>query len=245
MRQYFRKQEYTNDICRHPSLLFKGLLQLLGCFWVSELESRNLRLSWMDTFYLNQIEQRRTRLSWPHTIPNPDGLAEKVQADIVALHSARVDIGPYQHLLKETQLQCKHWAEACSGFNEFVKDFDHLWDETERLQVRILKTIEFLQSISEEFKQERLIYRNIVLFYFALWAFVWSPITLTSSIMNLNQVGDSNKKVGDVRTFAIVVVPLGVLVISITYLGLTWQGKQEHEARRRSSQCIRATREGH
>ncbi|KAJ5471788.1 hypothetical protein N7530_009145 [Penicillium desertorum] len=202
-----------------PNLMLMDIFRLVGCFWITELESKHLRLSWIEQYYYAQVKKRRERFSlFNLLIPNPGGvLSEKIQTDLTNLHGHRIEIGSYHYLLTETAKHCKTyegaiWKEIVPEYKRLSDDFGYLQEATNRLESRVDKTTSYLHSISEDLEKERSGYRNMLLFILAVWAFLVSPISLSASIVNLER-GQTATKVGSVQVFWKVAVSVGASVI--------------------------------
>lgn len=197
-----KKKGGLERVAKSPNVLFNNLLGLMGCFWVTELESRHLQLSWMETFYYKQVIRRRQRLSLLNALtPNPlDSFAAKAQADLIGLHGVQIETGSYRYLVDETLTNCEALDDD-GQFTCLIDDLKYLRGAISLLERRLKRDQEFLRSISDDFEKERSDNRNKLLLILALWAWLVSPVTLTSSIMNLGQDKSGSKKVGDVKIF--------------------------------------------
>lgn len=241
------------NMVNSPNVLFIDLLRLMSCFWVTELESRHLQLSWMESFYYEEVGKRRQRLSLLNALtPNPiDRLAAKVQADFIGLHGVQIEIGSYRFLVNESLTNCKALHDngplnddgpydhgppyENSQFGPLINDLKYILEAITLLERRVKRNESFLRSISDDFEKERSDNRNKLLLILALWAWLVSPVTLTSSIMNLGQEkSSSSEKVGDVQIFWKVALVLGVAVI-LFVVGVLWVTEACNWIARRSS----------
>lgn len=237
------------NMVKSPNVLFIDLLRLMSCFWVTELESRHLQLSWMESFYYEEVGKRRQRLSLLNALtPNPlDSLAAKVQADLIGLHGVQIETGSYRFLVNENLTNCRALRdngpsdddvsidENCP-FTSLIEDLKYLLKAISLLERRLTRNKSFLRSISDDFEKERSDNRNKLLLILALWAWLVSPVTLTSSIMNLGQdKSSSSEKVGDVKIFWKVALVLGIAVILFVVFVLLATETCNWIARRRSS----------
>lgn len=231
-----KKKGGLERVAKSPNVLFNNLLGLMGCFWVTELESRHLQLSWMETFYYKQVIRRRQRLSLLNALtPNPlDSFAAKAQADLIGLHGVQIETGSYRYLVDETLTNCEALDDD-GQFTCLIDDLKYLRGAISLLDRRLKRDQEFLRSISDDFEKERSDNRNKLLLILALWAWLVSPVTLTSSIMNLGQDKSGSKKVGDVKIFWKVALILGIVVILFVVLILWATEACNWIARRRSS----------
>jgi hypothetical protein len=237
LKTKFKNKADLDEVTQSPNTLFIDLLRLVSCFWVTELESRHLQLSWMEAFYHEQVVKRRQTFSFLDPLtPNPIGsLAEKVQADLISLHGIQIDTGPYHYLVGESLINCQ--ALNCDGhFTSLIKDLQHLQEAIDLLESRVKRNEAFLRSICADFEKERSDSRNKLVLILALWAWLVSPVTLTSSIMNLGvDKGAKSSKVGDVTIFWKVAVVLGISVVLVVVLILWVTEAFSLAARRRSS----------
>ncbi|KAL3411737.1 hypothetical protein V8F44DRAFT_223344 [Aspergillus fumigatus] len=236
LKMDLKKKGGLERVAKSPNVLFNNLLGLMGCFWVTELESRHLQLSWMETFYYKQVIRRRQRLSLLNALtPNPlDSFAAKAQADLIGLHGVQIETGSYRYLVDETLTNCEALDDD-GQFTCLIDDLKYLRGAISLLERRLKRDQEFLRSISDDFEKERSDNRNKLLLILALWAWLVSPVTLTSSIMNLGQDKSGSKKVGDVKIFWKVALILGIVVILFVVLILWATEACNWIARRRSS----------
>ncbi|GLA64105.1 hypothetical protein AtubIFM54640_005273 [Aspergillus tubingensis] len=224
---HLENNDFRNAALTSPSLLFVDVLQLIGCFWVAEIESKHLQLSWMEVYYQKEVITRRRKFPslMDPLYPDPNGsLSARLQADLIGLHSDLIKIEPYEHFIHEAEEYCKA-REQLTGlpdYSELANDFAYLQKAVCRLNKRVKRIMGFLKSIEDDFEKSRSRYRNMLLLILALWAWLVSPVSVTASIMNLGESRESSAiKVGDVQVFWKVVVPLGVGVVLIV-VSLLW-----------------------
>ncbi|KAL3262138.1 hypothetical protein ABHI18_003066 [Aspergillus niger] len=224
---HFRKKDSRDAAMTSPRLLFVDVLQLISCFWVAEIESKHLRLSWMEVYYQKEVIRRNRR--YPSFMdplyPDPNGsLSARLQADLIGLHSDLISIEPYNHFIKEAEEYCKAQRQLTGlpDYKELVNDFTYLQNAVSRLTNRINRVMGFLKSIDDDHEKSRSRYRNMLLLILAVWAWLVSPISVTAAIMNLGESRESDAvKVGDIQVFWKVVVPIGVGVILLV-VSLLW-----------------------
>ncbi|GKZ78671.1 hypothetical protein AnigIFM56816_002446 [Aspergillus niger] len=225
---HLRNKGFRDAALTSPRLLFVDVLQLISCFWVAEIESKHLRLSLMEVYYQEADRKRLKITSFPNPLyPDPNGsLSARVQADLICLHSDLISTEPYSHFIKEAEEYCKAQKQATGlpDYEELVNDFDYLQKAISRLNKRIKRVMGFLKSIDDDFERSRSRYRNMLLLILAEWAWLVSPVSVTASIMNLEESRESSVgKVGDIQVFWKVVVPLevGVILLVVFVLWIT------------------------
>ncbi|KAJ6086550.1 hypothetical protein N7467_005464 [Penicillium canescens] len=230
LKIHLRKKEFLKASVKKPSLLFTDLYRLLGSFWVTEIESQHLRLSWMEMYFHREYAKRKLKfLPFDWLFPNPSGgLPAKLEVELFNLHRQRMVIGPYRHLIGEVWDQAAAKKDQISEnlsrpikicftntYGNLAYDFKHLEDRVLQLDRRIARISEFLRSISDDFEAERSSYRNQVLLILSVWAWLISPISLLSSILGLENTESQHHKVGDVNVFWKALIPLVITVFSV------------------------------
>lgn len=102
----FRLKEkiFRNAVAYAPEYLLLDLYRLIGCFWVAEIESQHLYLSWLEKYYRGETTKQKKTIPWKELLTCND-LSEQLNAGVTELLMHRRESGCYSHFIKEL-LEC-------------------------------------------------------------------------------------------------------------------------------------------
>ena len=211
---------FLDSVQEYPQILFIDIFRLIACSWVAEVENEHMQYSWMEKFWQREATSELN-------IILKKLQSTKLDMDVVKLHGGRIKIGSYHQLIAETKRHCdevRGEAENSitspsykAAYNDLSTDFETVLKAMQRLEQRNGMVVEYLEALRANFATQRSLYHTIFGLLISIWALLYSPFSLISSILSVRNSLHQNDQ--HFWLYWAIATPFFIIAIIITIIG--------------------------